>query len=72
MRPREAAFAEVLTRSMPDIRIDGGTLAMHWGATLVAMNVEAELSLQITLAESEAQPYLGRYDYMEKDSSSVA
>ena len=57
---------------MPDIRIDGGMLAMHGGATLVAMNVEAEPSLQITLAESEAQPYVGRYDYMEKDSSSVA
>ena len=69
VHPREAPFAEVLTWSMPEIRIDGGTLAMNWGKTVVAMNVAVEPSLQATLAENEAQPYLGRYDYTVKDSS---
>ena len=33
------------------------------------MDVEVEPSLQITLAESDAKPYLGRYDYVERDST---
>ena len=69
VRARAAPFAEVLTWSMPELRMDGGTLAMHWEKTIVAMDVAVEPSLQVTLAEKEAQPYLGRYDYTETDSS---
>ena len=69
VHPREAPFAEVLTWSMPDVRIDGGTLAMNWGKTVVSMNIEVAPSLQVTMAESEAHRYLGRYIYSEKDSS---
>ena len=66
---REGPFTEVLTWSMPDLRMNGGTLAMNWGKLVVAMNVEVEPSLQVTMAEREAQPYLGRYEYTERDDS---
>ncbi|MEO8623380.1 MAG: DUF2911 domain-containing protein [bacterium] len=64
-----APFAEVLTWSMPDVRSNGGTLAMNWEKKRVAMDLEVEPSLQITMAENEAKPYLGRYVYTEKDST---
>ena len=69
VRAREAPFAEVLTWSMPDVRINGGTLAMNWAKLAVAMDVEVDPSYQVTIAEQEAKPYLGRYDYVEKDSA---
>ncbi len=69
VHPHEAPFADVLTWSMPELRMDGGTLAMNWGKTVVSSNVEVEPSLQTTLAESEARPYVGRYDYAELDSA---
>ena len=66
VRAREAPFAEVLTWSMPDVRMNGGTLAFNWAKISVAMDVEVEPSYQITMAEQDARPYLGRYDYVEK------
>ena len=33
------------------------------------MEVEVEPSLQITMAENDAKPYLGRYEYTERDST---
>lgn len=62
----EGAFTEVLTWSVPDIRASGGTLAFAWGTTRVAMHLEIEPSLRVMLPESEANPYLGRYEYVEK------
>ena len=69
VRPKEAPFTEVLTWSMPELRMEGGTLAMNWGKTVVSANLEVEPSLQSTLAESDARPYLGRYDYADLDST---
>ncbi|MES2179130.1 MAG: DUF2911 domain-containing protein [Gemmatimonadota bacterium] len=62
----KAPYLDVLTWSMPELRIDGGTLAMQWGTTRVAMKLDVAPSLVITLAESDAVPYLGAYDYVEK------
>ncbi|MEO8575738.1 MAG: DUF2911 domain-containing protein [Gemmatimonadales bacterium] len=64
-------FTEVLTWSMPDIRMNGGTLAMQWERARVAMNVEVEPSLAMTLPSSDATPYLGRYKWVEKDSATA-
>ena len=69
VRAKDAPLADVLTWSMPELRMDGGTLAFNWAKTAVSMNVEVQPSFQVTLAESEARPYLGRYDYVEKDSA---
>ena len=69
VHPRDAPFADVLTWSMPELRMEGGTLAMNWGKTVVSVIVDVNPSLQTTLAESEARPYLGRYDYADLDST---
>lgn len=65
--PRDAPFMEVLTWWMPELRANGGTLAMQWGRTRVDMNVEVEPSLKVQIAEADAKPYLGTYEYEEKD-----
>ncbi|MEO5903620.1 MAG: DUF2911 domain-containing protein [Gemmatimonadaceae bacterium] len=61
-------FTDVLTWSFPDLRMNGGTLAMQWERARVAMNVEVEPSLTMTFPAGEAAAYAGRYTYVEKDS----
>jgi hypothetical protein len=65
-RQTQAPFAEVLTWSMPALSATGGTLAMHWGTTLVSFDVGVEPSLRMTMSASEAAPYLGTYTYSER------
>ena len=65
-RTRKAPFAEVLTWSMPDITATGGTLAMHWGTTLVAIDVAVKPSLTMTMTAEEAAPFIGQYSYTER------
>ena len=62
-------FTEVLTWSFPELRINGGTLAMQWERARVSMNVEVEPSLVMTFPPDEAIEYVGRYKYVEKDSA---
>ena len=69
VHPREAPFAEVLTWSMPALRADGGTLAMNWSKTVVAVNLGVAPSLATTMPEGDARPYLGRYEYSDVDST---
>ncbi len=69
---REAPFAEVLTWSMPSLRVDGGTLAMNWDRTAVSVNVGVAPSLTTTMPLADAQQYLGQYDFVEVDSTGKA
>ena len=69
VHPLEAPFADVLTWTMPELRMEGGTLAMHWAKTVIRVNVDVTPSLQTTLAEAEARAYVGSYDYAELDST---
>jgi hypothetical protein len=69
VHPREAPFTEVLTWSMPALRVDGGTLAMNWDSTVVSVNLGVAPSLATTMPLADAQPYLGHYDYAEVDST---
>ena len=69
VHPSEASFADVLTWSMPELRMEGGTLAMHWAKTVISATVDVDPSLTTTLAEREAHPYVGRYDYAKLDST---
>jgi len=62
-------FTDVLTWSFPELRMNGGTLAMQWERARVAMNVEVEPSLMMTFPPDEATAYVGRYKYVEKDSA---
>ena len=72
VRTQEAPFADVLTWSFPALRMDGGTIAMQWGTTLVAMQLGVEPSLVNTMSPADAAPYVGRYDYSEFDSAGKA
>ena len=69
---QDAPFTEVLTWSVPEVRINGGTIAFQWATTRVDMNVEVEPSLRMTIAAADAAPYLGQYEYVERDSTGKA
>jgi len=66
VRTAERPFLEVLTWSFPEVRQDGATLAMQWGATYVPVDVQVEPTYKLGFPEREAGPYLGRYDYSWK------
>ncbi|MEP6591904.1 MAG: DUF2911 domain-containing protein [Gemmatimonadota bacterium] len=57
----QAPLVDVLTWSFPELRIDGGALAMQWGTTRATLALKVSPSLTVALAEAEARPYLGRY-----------
>ncbi len=69
VRAHEAPFAEVLTWSMPELRVNGGTLAMNWDRTAVSVNVGVTPSLTITMPLADAQQYVGTWDFSEVDST---
>lgn len=62
----QAPFIEVLTWSMPELSISGGTIAMQWGTTRALMQLTVQPTLKFTLAEDEARPYLGPWEYLEQ------
>jgi hypothetical protein len=64
IRTAQRPFAEVLTWSFPEVRVNGATLAMHWGTTYVPIEVEVEPTYKLGFPAVEAGPYLGRYDYV--------
>ena len=61
----QAPFVDVLTWSMPELTVSGGTLAMQWGTTRASLKVGVTPSLEVTMPEAEAQAYVGRYEYRE-------
>jgi hypothetical protein len=69
VRARAAPFTDVLTWSMPEIRMDGGTLAMDWERIHVPISITVEPSLITTLSASDAEAYIGKYVFSEKDST---
>ena len=69
VRTHEAPFTEVLTWSMPALRVDGGTLAMNWERINVSVNVGVAPTLTTTMPLADAQQYLGSYDFSEVDST---
>ena len=60
-----APFTDVLTWSMPELRIDGGTLEFRWERARVALQVDVTPSLVMTMSAADAAPYLGVYSYTE-------
>lgn len=67
VHPGEAPFTEALTWSFPDIRVDGGTLALQWGSTRVAMDLKVEPSHKVEITRQAAAPYLGSYRFQWKE-----
>lgn len=66
VKRQEVTFTDVLTWSFPALRANGGTLALEWERTRIAMDIEVEPSLKTTMREDDARQYVGRYDYTEK------
>lgn len=63
----QAPFMDVLTWSMPELSISGGTLAMQWGTTRASMTVGVKPTMTFTMPEAEAAPYLGRWEFASKN-----
>ncbi len=59
----QAPFMEVLTWWMPELSATGGNLAMQWGTTRANLKVAVTPSLEVTMPEADAKPYVGRYEY---------
>ena len=59
----QARFVDVLTWSMPELSVSGGTLVMQWGTTRASLKLAVTPSLEVTMPEADARPYLGRYEY---------
>jgi hypothetical protein len=66
---QSAPFTDVLTWSMPEIRMDGGVLAMQWERVKVPLDISVQPSLVTTLPAGDAAPYIGQYSFSEKDST---
>jgi hypothetical protein len=69
VRAEQVPFTEVLTWSMPELRIDGGTLAMQWERVRIPLSVRVQPSLVMTLPAADAAEYLGEYRFVERDST---
>jgi hypothetical protein len=65
VRTDSVAFTEVLTWSVPALRVNGATVTMQWERKRVSMDLAVEPSLRVELPLADAQPYLGQYDYDE-------
>lgn len=68
-RVEAVPFTDVLTWSMPELRMNGGKLVMQWERARVSMDVDVEPSLVMTFPASDAGPYLGEYTFTERDST---
>jgi hypothetical protein len=64
-RPEQAPPTEVLTWSMPALRMNGGTLLFQWERIRLPIDVEVEPSLVTTMSAADAAPYLGVYTWSE-------
>lgn len=61
--PEPAPPTNVLTWSFPEIRVNGGTMAMQWGAVRVPFRIDVMPSYNVLITAAKAGPYLGRYDF---------
>jgi Protein of unknown function (DUF2911) len=59
----QAPFMDVLTWSMPELSASGGTLAMQWGTTRANLKLTVTPTLEVTMPEVDARPYVGQYEY---------
>lgn len=74
-RAVDAPVTEVLTWSMPTLNVSGGVLEMRWSTKRVPLQVGVQPSLKVTMAQADAAPYLGTFDYTERmgaDSGKVS
>ena len=72
IRTVQAPYADALLWWWPELRPLGGTLAMQWGTTRVALRIAVESRYQMTISAADAAPYLGRYEYREMAAGDTA
>jgi hypothetical protein len=58
-----APVTDVLTWSFPRIGVSGGTLAMQWAESVVAMDLKVSPSYGIAMSQEDAAPFLGRFSF---------
>jgi hypothetical protein len=56
------AHEEALTWSFPAIRSDGATLRMHWGKTMVPLEIRVEPSYTKVVSKADAAAYTGSFE----------
>ena len=61
--PGAAPFTEALTWSFSGIKRTGVVLAMEWGTTRVAFDIEVPTSLKLTFPQEQSAPLLGTYSF---------
>ncbi|HJR36442.1 MAG TPA: DUF2911 domain-containing protein [Gemmatimonadales bacterium] len=61
--PGAAPFTEALTWSFSGIKRTGVVLAMEWGTTRVAFDIEVSPSLKLTFPQEQSAPLLGTYSF---------
>ena len=66
VRLAERPFAEVLTWSFPEVRVDGMTLGMQWGTVYVPLELKVQPSYQLGFPDGESARYVGAYDFRWK------
>jgi Protein of unknown function (DUF2911) len=64
--PVAAPKTDVLTFFFPEIRVNGGTLAMQWAETRISVEFRVEPSYAIATPEDVAAAYVGRYHFIWK------
>ena len=67
--PTEVTFAEILTWSFPEVRPDGAVLQFEWATKRVTINATVQPSHPLTMARSDAEPFLGTYEWRWADDS---
>ncbi len=70
VHPEAAPKTEVLTWSFPELRVNGGTLAMQWASTRVPITIDVEPTLGVLTPAPEAARSVGRYAMTKRDSTS--
>ncbi len=61
VRQEAESFLETLTWYFPAVRATGTDLRLHWGTTLVELEVGVEPSVRSTMPREAAEPYTGEY-----------
>ncbi|HEX6576036.1 MAG TPA: DUF2911 domain-containing protein [Gemmatimonadaceae bacterium] len=69
VKPEANPFTDVLTWSMPEMRMDGGTLEFRWERVRIPLDVTVQPSLVMTFPANEARDYVGEYRFVEADST---
>ncbi len=61
--PTEVALVnETLTFDFPSVHEGGTTLRMHWGTTMIELDIEIEPTPLVNITATEAKRYVGTYD----------